>query len=127
MNRGILIVWAVGGAIVFASLAFAGEPTPERQRMRKKLDYSREVLAGLSTENFEQIAASAQALDRLTEQQWIAAESEPYRMHLKNFRFAASELRRHANDQNLEGAALAYLQMTMSCVDCHRRLRHREK
>jgi hypothetical protein len=125
MNRKIPRGWAAGWAIVFSSFGFADEPTPQRQLMRQKLAHSREVLAGLTTEDFARIAASAQALERLTEQQWIAAESEPYRMHLKNFRFTASELHRLAGDKNLEGATLAYVQMTMSCIDCHKHLRRR--
>lgn len=123
MSRKIPMAWAAGLAVVFSLFAFADEPKPQRQLMQKKLEHSREVLAGLSTEDFARVAESAQALERLTNQQWVAVESEPYRMHLKNFRFAASELHRFAGDKNLEGATLAYLQMTMSCIDCHKYLR----
>lgn len=123
MSRKIPMAWAAGLAVVFSLFAFADEPKPQRQLMQKKLEHSREVLAGLSTEDFARVAENAQALERLTNQQWVAVESEPYRMHLKNFRFAASELHRFAGDKNLEGATLAYLQMTMSCIDCHKYLR----
>jgi hypothetical protein len=105
-----------------------GEPkSPPKQLMQKKLEHSREVLAGLCLEDFTRIAQNAQALSRMTEEQWIQTESDQYRMHLKNFRFAASELERLAGEKNIEGASLAHLQMTWSCVDCHKHLRSRAR
>jgi hypothetical protein len=95
--------------------------------MQKKIEHSRELLAGLCVEDFGRIAVNARSLTQITEEQWIGVESEQYRMHLKNFRFATAELERLANEKNIDGASLAYLQMTMSCIDCHKHLRRREK
>jgi hypothetical protein len=46
-----------------------------------------------------------------------------YQTQLQVFRFASNELVRLAEEKNLDGASLAYTQMTISCVNCHKFLR----
>ena len=38
-------------------------------------------------------------------------------------RYSVDELIRHSNEKNLDGATLAFTQMTLSCVNCHQQLR----
>ncbi|MBC8351207.1 MAG: cytochrome c [Planctomycetes bacterium] len=42
---------------------------------------------------------------------------------LKTFEFSVNELVRNAEDKDLDGATLAFTQMTISCVNCHKELR----
>jgi hypothetical protein len=109
-----------------AAWAWAAErDEPQCRLMKMKLEHVQGVLDGLVVEDFRRIAANARELRRLTETQWREGDSDEYRMHLKNFRFAVDELDRHAGEKNLEGAALTYVQTTMSCIGCHRYLRSR--
>lgn len=95
--------------------------------MRQKLEFSKKVLEGLTLENFDAIATNARALKRLSE----AAEWEvptipnvnEYIVQTTEFQKAADELRQKARDKNLDGATLAYLRLTMNCVNCHRFVR----
>ena len=44
-------------------------------------------------------------------------------MHSNEFRRAAETIVQKAKDKNLDGVALAYLDMTMTCIRCHRYVR----
>ena len=92
--------------------------------MRRKLELSQRVLEGLALGDFEQIAAAARTLDKLnTVESFVRGRNEAYRTQLEIFRAANLSLIRHADRQNLEGATLAFHQMTLSCVHCHQQLR----
>ena len=44
-------------------------------------------------------------------------------MQLQIFQNANQQMIRMADDENLDGAALAYVQLTLSCVNCHKIVR----
>lgn len=92
--------------------------------MKRKLELSQRVLEGLALGDFERIAAAARTLDKLnTIENFVRGRNEAYRTQLEIFRAANLSLIRHADRQNLEGATLAFHQMTLSCVQCHKQLR----
>lgn len=123
--------WTVLPAVVgmcFVSLLPAGEqqapPAKPRTLMQMKLDHAQQILEGLSLEDYGLIARHAKAMNELglLEKSEHAA-SINYQTQLKVFRFANGELERLAKEKNLDGAALAYTQMTISCVNCHKIIR----
>ena len=93
--------------------------------MKKKLEYSKNILDGLVTENFDQVLAGAKSLNQLGKRNWIANESAEYRTQNQVFWFTAGTLVLAAEDKNIDGATLAYTQMTVSCVNCHKLIRRR--
>lgn len=93
--------------------------------MAKKLAYSSSVLDGIARGDFPAIAKNAAALRELGQRQWLQHETPEYREQLKVFWFASEELARSADEKNGDGAALAFVQMTISCVNCHKYLRTR--
>jgi hypothetical protein len=113
------VVWAVRG----------GEQ-PARSRaefMRMKLEYSKKVLEGLTLEDYEMIIKNAKALKLLSQ----AAEWEvptipnavEYVAFTSEFQRHADELAKKAKEKNIDGATLAYLRLTMNCVNCHKYVR----
>jgi hypothetical protein len=46
-----------------------------------------------------------------------------YRTQLEVFNDANEQIIRQAQKDNVEGAALAFTQLTISCVNCHKQLR----
>jgi len=106
-------------------LAVHGDDSEEKAQsywMKKKLQYSQSILSGIVTEDFELIsknAASMKALDGL--EKYVHPRGE-YRMQLQAL-FANDVLLRNAEEKNVDGAALAYVQLTMSCVNRHKVLR----
>lgn len=103
-----------------------GEAKPEDTSfwMRKKLEYSGRILEGLAKEDYEEIGKAARSMRALTHmERWVRAGMPEYRTQLRNFERANDQLIRHADEKQLDGAALAYVQLTLSCVDCHKVIR----
>ncbi len=96
--------------------------------MKLKLNYSQSILSGLAKADFGIIGENARSMKTLTQIEKWARRSEPgYQTQLMIFRFANEELIRLSDQENLEGAALAFSQLTLSCVNCHKQIRERRK
>jgi hypothetical protein len=92
--------------------------------MRSKLEHSKNVLGGLTTGDFEAIRKEAKAMRNLTVlERWFRADTPRYKAQLNVFWFANDALIQAADEKNLDGAALAYTQLTLSCVNCHKYVR----
>jgi hypothetical protein len=129
-NRKRIILGLAGLALAATFLAARGqEPRPRTRAefMRLKLEYSKLVLEGLTLENYATIIKNAQALKKLSE----AAEWEvptipsvgEYIVFTTEFQRLADELSKKAGEKNMDGATLAYLRLTMNCVNCHKYVR----
>lgn len=93
--------------------------------MRKKLEASQSVLEGLAVEDFDLIERGAKQL-RATS---VAAEfmviNDPlYAESAADFTKIVDKLVKAAKEKRLDGSTLAYLDMTMSCVECHKYVRN---
>lgn len=100
------------------------EPTPLANFMRAKLDASGQILEGLCTEDFALIETGARKLTIMSEAaQWRVTNDAMYRQHSAEFQDVAKRLQKAAKETNLEGAALAWIDATMSCIECHRWVR----
>ena len=93
--------------------------------MQKKLEYSKNILEGLATEDFDLISKNAAEMRKLSAFEAFVrySDAQAYRTQLQVFDFANMELIRAAEEKNLDGAALAFTQSTISCVNCHKSLR----
>ncbi|MEM8734469.1 MAG: hypothetical protein AAGG44_09625 [Planctomycetota bacterium] len=92
--------------------------------MHRKLDSSRDVVEGLATEDFSKIASSAQDLMLLSlASEWNVIQTQRYSEMSGEFRSSAERLRDAAKDENLDAATLAYFEVTLNCVRCHRYVR----
>ncbi len=92
--------------------------------MRAKLESSQGVLEGLVTDNFDKVLAGAEKMAVMsTAAEWYVVPGEEYKRRSEVFRAAAQRLGQMAKAQNSDGAALAFMQLTMSCIDCHQAVR----
>ena len=92
--------------------------------MEKKLDYSKKLLEALTSSNYEEIESNAEQMRLLAKiEGFVRRRSPSYTSHLQSFDLATRELTRQAREKNIEGATLAFHQLTTSCVTCHRTLR----
>lgn len=133
-NRKRITLSLASLAMAATFLAARGQEDRPRTRaefMRLKLEYSKLVLEGLTLENYQTIVKNAQALKRLSE----AAEWEvptipnagEYIVFTSEFQRLTDELARKAREKNMDGATLAYLRLTMNCVNCHKYVRQTAK
>jgi hypothetical protein len=92
--------------------------------MQKKLEYSERILAGLVSRDFDRMAKTAHSMGALSHiEKWVHGNTKEYRAQLQVFQNANDQLERMAENENLDGAALAYVQLTLSCVNCHKVVR----
>jgi hypothetical protein len=92
--------------------------------MEAKLGYSKAILEDLTKGDFEKLADEAQQMRLIGKMEgFVRRKNEFYRNQMSAFDLANQELIRQAKLRNAEGAALAFNQLTTSCVSCHVLLR----
>ena len=102
-GRWLGIGGGLAGVAVLVAIAAApaaeGPAEPDRVAafMRAKLGHSQNVLEGLAVED--------------------------YARHSDEFRRSCNALRGAAKARNLDGAALAWMEVTMKCIQCHKYVR----
>jgi hypothetical protein len=92
--------------------------------MKQKLDHAQQVLGALAKNELETVATNAASLAALTrDARWRRSETPEYLSRSVEFERTATTLADMANAKNPDGAALAWVQLTAQCLDCHRWLR----
>ena len=125
MNKQFLLL-AVGALSLAGWIGIATAQTSRatREVMRTKLDHSQKALEGVTAGDFEILLAAAKKLKALgSAQDWPNFDNPEYQEHKANFRRSVNALERGAVEANLDSATLAYVRMTMNCVECHRFVR----
>jgi cytochrome c556 len=124
MKTIAILIVPVGLVLALVAPGISGQEKGNREFMRNKLKHSQEIVEGLALENFDQIAKNAQQLSSLSQAMgWQVFPNEEYVVQSREFRRAVEALRNQAKEKNLEGAALAYLDVTMKCINCHNYVR----
>ena len=92
--------------------------------MQKKLKHSQKVLEGIAMNDFDKIAKHADEIVLVSrDAEWKVVKSPRYELFSDEFRRNAETLIKEAKDKNLDGAALAYVELTLNCVKCHKYVR----
>ena len=95
-----------------------------KEAMRFKLHYSQGVLEAIATENFSLLATNSQKLKKLSQQaDWQVRQTPEYQKFTADFARHAQSLTKAAETENTDAATVAYFQLTVSCVNCHRSLK----
>ena len=96
-----------------------------RMFMRKKLESSQSVLEGLALEDFDLIAKGAKELKTTSAAAEFMVIHDPlYTEYADDFRRVVDKMAKAAKEKRIDGATLAYMDMTMSCVECHKYVRN---
>lgn len=125
MNRRTTFL---AGGIMMTVLAITQGENPQVNKvdlfMRAKLEHSQRVLEGITTANHEMIAKHAQEISLLSQaEMWQVLQTPEYFERSAEFRRAADALTQAGKEKNLDGATLAYVDMTVKCVNCHKYVR----
>jgi hypothetical protein len=127
MKRILSLV--VTAAVAFAPplLAGHGQERPKgkaAELMRKKLQQSQQVLEGIALNDFNKIVQHADELILISkETEFKVMKTPKYELYTDEFRRNAEELVKKAKDKNIDGATLAYMELTLTCVRCHKHTR----
>ena len=130
MKRRVLstvIVLAVcAGAALFAVLANSGSAQEAKKSgvaefMRGKLASSQSVLEGLVTDDFKMMEDGSKKLVAMSNAaEWQVIQGPVYGQYSAEFRRSAEQLGKMAKEENTDGASLAYVQVTLNCINCHK-------
>lgn len=128
MDNRWLVVGTIGTALAVAGMLqgmAAQDRVKERNAlMQLKLANSQLVLSGVATADFKQIEEGGENLVRLSKKaEFQMAKVADYERLSEEFRRSAEALVQASRNKNIDGAALAYVDLTRSCVKCHQRIR----
>lgn len=97
------------------------------EMMQKKLRITHSVLDGVAVGDFQRVTHGSDELIRLAKSEtWQLSLSPRYEMHSAEFIRATERLRSKAREKNMDGVALAYVEMTLSCLRCHQSVREQQ-
>ena len=96
--------------------------------MRLKLEKAKGLLEGLSLEDHALIAKSAHEMRLLSlESGWNVIQTKEYADQSRDFRRACDSIIDAAENEDIGRAALAYVSLTVRCVECHSYVRKQPK
>lgn len=124
-TRWLAVLW-MAGALGWEGVTgrSARAEASLRDTMRFKLHHAQGVLEGITTENFPLIATNAQKLAQLARgPEWSVRATPDYERFTADYLRQTDALARAAKKKNVDAATVAYFQLTVSCVNCHRHLR----
>ncbi len=102
--------------------------TVEDSLMRQKLEHAQQLLSALSLGDFDRMGEHARELQRISlEARWSQPHSPSYAEYGDDFRSALDRIVAAAEKQNIDGAALNYVQVVLTCVQCHKVVREGEQ
>ena len=102
------------------------EPEHALQRfMRQKLQASNLILEGLCTENLKMVSEGSDTLMKMSrEEHWRVSNDMMYRRYSTEFTQAVEELQKEAESNDIDGASMAWVNVTMKCLKCHKWVRN---
>jgi hypothetical protein len=122
-------------AVTVCGISFLpGLPADDREEddpdgwMRAKLASTQRIFEGLTEGDFDAVATNARRMRSVHFlEQWLRdtgfEDQSEYQGQLNAFEFANKELIRFADDEDVDGALDAYLQLSESCIRCHQLIR----
>ena len=123
-TRLAIIVIGVLAMGVTLGLAQSKRSRAAKEFMRDKLEFSQSVLGGVVIEDWDLVIAKGTKLSAMAQEaDWRVFENPNYEAQSKAFRQQVDSLVKAAKKKDLDAATLAYVRMTMSCVDCHKTVR----
>jgi hypothetical protein len=108
---GAVVVWVVGASAQSARLQLL---------MQQKREYARELLMTVTLGDWTELERLGDGLLEITEDPaWAPLKSPEYAEYSAAFLSASQSLLNAARRRDTVAAPLAYVSLTMSCVQCH--------
>ena len=114
--------FAIAVVLMIATAAQGNAQTTATARvMRQKLIDAQGVMAAVVTSNWGELDRRSKALAKATEDPaWLVLRTPEYAKQGEAFLRAVNDLLDAAARRDADGAPLAYVALTMRCVQCHR-------
>lgn len=129
----VLAAVAVTAGMVIATSIYGREKNNVRAEevpdslMQQKLHHAQELLAALAIADYDGMTEHSRELQRISlEARWSQPPSNNYAAFGDDFRNALDRLIASSEKQNIDGAALNYVQVVLTCIECHKVVREGE-
>lgn len=124
-NKAPLILTAALLALGIPVMSSHGDDKAALKKlMTKKLENAQKVLEGMAINDYDLVAKHAGDLIQISKAvEFRVLKTPQYEMNSNDFRRAAETMIQQAKAKNTDGIALAYVDMTLSCVRCHKHVR----
>jgi hypothetical protein len=122
----VLVISAVGKS-QNQEIDKSGKLTSNQMLMRNKLVQMNRILEGITLDKFDRVEESAKTLKMISQAAtWHIVDPTPrYERLSKNFQEQATDLVRHAKEQNIEAATLDLVRINVTCTQCHQQMREK--
>ena len=113
---------------VLVSMVFSPSVSAQLPRldalMDEKLEHAQDLLEAMILGDYQAVEQSSSELIRVSEDsQWSPSQDPEYLRRARGFRETANALIEQARAGHPDGIALAYMEMTLTCIQCHRHLK----
>jgi hypothetical protein len=99
-------------------------PSDLDKLMQKKLQRAQKLLEGIAQNDLELVKDNAVELLTLSKMaEFRVLKTPQYELHANEFRRSLDEMLKGVKDRSIDSATLAYLDMTLACVRCHKHVR----
>jgi cytochrome c556 len=117
---GVILALIVG----LTALSRGDEAKDVKALMKRKLTAAQKVLEGVALNDNDAVAKHADELITISKQaEWKVLKTPQYELYSNEFRRTAESLVKQAKAKNSDGVALAYVELTLNCVKCHKHVR----
>jgi cytochrome c556 len=123
-------ILAAMAVLLAGFLACAGADDPDKAPpvpdniMQKKLEAAQQLLGALAKSDFESIRKNASILNDYSKlAAWKFIETPRYESYSNEFQRITNKMANQAKEKNLDGVALSYVDLTLTCVKCHQHVR----
>ena len=91
-----------------------------KELMGKKLVHSQKLLSALVMNELDKSGNEAETLIKIRKEAvWMIVKTKEYDMWSSEFNKSAEKIVKASKDKNLDAAKLGYLEMKMTCFNCH--------
>lgn len=121
MKSTVAIAIALG--LVASSLAAiqGAKDDPVKKLMKAKTGYAHRLLDAVVAQDFDTVREEAFRLRAVAQTaDWNVLDTAAYARESEGFVHATERLQATAKERNGDAVALAYVDVTLSCIHCHR-------
>jgi hypothetical protein len=124
MKNAFVVIASLLLLVIPGASSHGDDQAALKKLMVKKLENAQKVLGGMTTNNYDEVAKHADELIQISKAvEFRVLKTPQYEMNSNDFRRAAETMIQQAKNKNTDGVALAYVDMTLSCVRCHKYVR----
>jgi hypothetical protein len=119
----------MGSLVLATALLWSAQEDPVKTLMKAKTGYAHRLLDAVVLQDYDTIRDQAFRLKAVAETgDWNVLDTPEYARESEAFIHAAESLETAAGKRDGEAAALAYMDVTLKCVQCHRYMKaHRAR